>query len=160
MHTHICTIYLSPRGLKRQRVFFPVAMRTSVPEQNWTVCSILLLFFGHNLRMQKFPGQGRDPHHSSDLSSYGDTRSLTARSLGNSGARQSCFLDAFSLWVPWRASAPTPGFLLPQDCSVRIFAAVFSAKTGVLGVSPLRMSPSPESSLSQDSCASEKSVLS
>ena len=130
-----------------------------MPEQNWTVYSILLLFFGHNLWMQ-FPGQGRNPRHSSDLSSYGDTRSLTARSLGNSGTRQSCFLDAFSLWVPWRASAPTPGFLLPQDRSVLIFAAVFSAKTGVLGVSPLPMSPSPESSLSQDSCASEKSVLS
>ena len=46
---------------------------------------LLFFFFGHALGMQKFPGQGSNPHHSSDPNYSNDNAgSSTAKPAGNS----------------------------------------------------------------------------
>ena len=43
-----------------------------------------ILFFGCACGMRKFPGQGSNLHHSSDLSYHSDIRPLTPEPAGNS----------------------------------------------------------------------------
>ena len=59
--------------------------------------------FGHIHGMQKFPGQGSNPHHSSDLSHRSDdVRSLTARPPGNSGNNIfKCWERSQIYWRGW-----------------------------------------------------------
>ena len=60
----------------RSLVFFAFSMPSSL---SLIISFLFFFFFGHDHKMQKLPGQGSNPSHSSD-----NTKSLTSRPPGNS----------------------------------------------------------------------------